>query len=118
VTKARASFKSLADTWADTTTPHGRLVVTVLAGLAEFERDLIRQRTGDGRVRAKATGVKFGRPSKLAPRQAQEAIERRTVKSDRDRGVIQRQSYNHHASAGAKREPDMLKKTDLKVGQT
>jgi DNA invertase Pin-like site-specific DNA recombinase len=42
----------------------------VLGGLAEFERELIRARTGDGRARAKARGVRFGRPA------AQEAIQR------------------------------------------
>ena len=46
-----AGFKSLGDTWADTTTPHGRLMLTVLGGLAEFERELIRTRTGEGRAR-------------------------------------------------------------------
>jgi DNA invertase Pin-like site-specific DNA recombinase len=56
-------FKSLADTWADTTTPHGRLLVTMLAGIAEFERELIRARTGEGRKRAMDRGVRFGRPS-------------------------------------------------------
>ena len=61
-----AGFKSLNDTWADTTTPHGRLMLTVLGGLAEFERELILARTSDGRDRAKAKGVKFGRkPSRL-----------------------------------------------------
>src|SRR5438128_158884 len=59
-----AGFRSLRDAWADTTTPHGRLMLTVLGGLAEFERELIRARTGDGRARAKARGVRFGRPSK------------------------------------------------------
>ena len=49
-------FKSLRDTWADTTTAHGRLMLTVLGGLAEFERELIRTRTGAGRERAKARG--------------------------------------------------------------
>ena len=52
-----AGFKSLRDTWADTTTAHGRLMLTVLGGLAEFERELIRTRTGEGRERAKARGV-------------------------------------------------------------
>src|SRR5436305_10876242 len=74
--KAGAAFKSLGDTWADTTTPHGRLMVTVLGGLAEFERELILARTGDGRARAKAKGVKFGRPRKLTPHQRQEAPQR------------------------------------------
>ena len=63
----KAGFKSLADSWADTTTSHGRLMLTVLGGLAEFERDLIRARTGEGRKRAMAAGVKFGRRPKLTP---------------------------------------------------
>jgi hypothetical protein len=50
-----ASFKSLGDPWADTTTPHGRLMLTVLGGLAEFERHLIFSRTAEGRVRAKGS---------------------------------------------------------------
>ena len=74
--KARAGFKSLADPWADTTTPRGKLMVTVLAGLAEFERSLILARTGEGRARAKAKGVKFGRPSSLSPHQRKEAMQR------------------------------------------
>ena len=53
VTKRGAGFKSLKDTWADTTSPHGRLMLTVLGGLAEFERELIRARTGEGRKRAR-----------------------------------------------------------------
>src|SRR5262245_10003582 len=57
VTKAGAGFRSLADAWADTTTPHGRLMLTVLGGLAEFERSLIQARTSEGRARAKARGV-------------------------------------------------------------
>ena len=54
ITERGAGFKSLADTWADTTTAHGRSMLTVLGGLAEFERELIRARTGEGRARAKA----------------------------------------------------------------
>ncbi len=72
-----AGFKSLRDTWADTTTPHGRLMLTVLGGLAEFERELIRSRTGEGRQRAKARGVVMGRKPKLTHQQRQEAIARR-----------------------------------------
>jgi DNA invertase Pin-like site-specific DNA recombinase len=75
--KARAGFKSLADTWADTTTPHGRLMLTVLGGLAEFERELIRSRTAEGRSRAKARGVHMGRPSTLNRDQQREALARR-----------------------------------------
>src|SRR5262245_5049493 len=67
---------SLVDTWADTTTPRGRMMLTVLGGLAEFERELIRARTGEGRKRAQARGVRFGRPPKLTPHQRQEALAR------------------------------------------
>src|SRR6516162_4505195 len=59
VGKAHATFKSLGDPWADTTTPHGRLMLTVLGGLAEFERHLILSRTAEGRTRAQANGVRF-----------------------------------------------------------
>ena len=77
ITDRKAGFRSLSDTWADKTTSHGRLMLTVLGGLAEFERDLIRARTGEGRARAVARGVKMGRPPKLTPHQRQEAIKRR-----------------------------------------
>jgi DNA invertase Pin-like site-specific DNA recombinase len=77
VGEKKAAFRSLGDAWADTTTPHGRLILTVLAGLAEFERELIRARTGEGRERAKARGVKFGRKPKLTYYQRQEALARR-----------------------------------------
>src|SRR5467141_4025116 len=73
----KAGFRSLGDTWADTTTSHGRLMLTVLGGLAEFERELIRARTGEGRARAKARGVKMGRPFKMTPHQIKEALRRR-----------------------------------------
>jgi DNA invertase Pin-like site-specific DNA recombinase len=72
-----AGFRSLGDTWADTTTAHGRLMLTVLGGLAEFERELIRARTGEGRERAKANGVKMGRKPKMTGHQKREAIKRR-----------------------------------------
>src|SRR5215467_5313895 len=75
--KRGAGFRSLKDAWADTTTPHGRLMLTVLGGLAEFERELIRARTDEGRKRAKARGVRFGRKPKLTAHQRQEAIARR-----------------------------------------
>jgi DNA invertase Pin-like site-specific DNA recombinase len=77
ITDKKAGFRSLGDTWADTTTAHGRLMLTVLGGLAEFERDLIRARTGEGRERAKARAVKLGRKPKLTPHQRREAIRRR-----------------------------------------
>jgi DNA invertase Pin-like site-specific DNA recombinase len=72
-----AGFKSLGDPWADTTTPHGRLMLTVLGGLAEFERSLIMTRTGVGGARAMARGVRFGRKPKLTAHQIAEARARR-----------------------------------------
>lgn len=69
ITGKKAGFRSLGGTWADSTTSHG--------GLAEFERDLIRMRTGEGRARAVASGVKMGRPLKLTPHQRHEAAKRR-----------------------------------------
>ena len=52
-------------------------MLTVLGGLAEFERELIRARTGEGRKRAIAKGVKMGRPPKMTPHQIKEALRRR-----------------------------------------
>lgn len=77
VGNAGASFRSLGDAWADTTTPQGRLLLTILGGLAEFERHLIMARTGEGRARAKARGVKMGPKFKLTHHQRQEALARR-----------------------------------------
>ena len=76
ITKAGAQFRSLADTWCDTTTAHGKLILTVLAGLAEFERSLIIARTQARIARAKQLGVTFGRPAKLNPRQRRMIAER------------------------------------------
>lgn len=75
--EARAGLRSLAEPWADTTSPAGRMVLTVFAGIAEFERELIHQRTSSGRVAAKARGVRFGRPAKLTADQI--ALGRRLV---------------------------------------
>jgi DNA invertase Pin-like site-specific DNA recombinase len=77
IATAGAGFRSLGDVWADTTSAHGRLMLTILGGLAEFERELIRSRTGEGRERAKARGVKMGRPPKLTDHQRKEALRRR-----------------------------------------
>jgi len=71
----KAGFRFLSDAWADTTTPHGCLMLTVLGGLAQFERELIRARTGEGRKLAKARGVKMGRKPKLTAHQQREAGE-------------------------------------------
>src|ERR1700694_5683805 len=95
IAKRGAGFKSLADTWADTTTAHGRLMLKILGGLAEFERELIRARTGEGRERAKARGVIMGRRPTLTSHQRSEAIRRR----DRGEPLSEiARSYNVHPS--------------------
>ncbi len=91
-----AGFRSLGDAWADTTTAHGRLMLTVLGGLAEFERELIRARTSEGRERAKARGVKLGRKPKLTPHQQREAAERVAGGKETLREIAR--SYNVHNS--------------------
>ena len=75
--KAGAAFRSIGDPLFDTTSSQGRLLSTLLAAIADFERDLIRDRTGEGRKRAMAAGVKFGRKRKLSDYQRAEAIKRR-----------------------------------------
>src|SRR5207245_11806123 len=95
ITGRKAGFRSLGDSWADSTTAHGRLMLTVLGGLAGFERELIRIRTSEGRARAKANGKSLGRRFKLTAHQKQEAIRRR------DQGEPVRaiaRSYNVNAS--------------------
>jgi DNA invertase Pin-like site-specific DNA recombinase len=77
ISKAGAAFRSLGDPLWDTSSPQGRLLSTLLAAIAEFERELIRERTGEGRKRALAAGVKFGRKRKLSDYQRAEAIKRR-----------------------------------------
>jgi DNA invertase Pin-like site-specific DNA recombinase len=77
--KAGAAFRSLGDPLWDTSSSQGRLLLTLLAAIADFERDLIRERTGEGRKRAMANGVKFGRKPKLSPYQREEALKRRAA---------------------------------------
>ena len=77
--KAGAAFRSLGDPLWDTSSSQGRLLSTVLAAIAEFERELIRERTGEGRKRAMLAGVKFGRKRKLSDYQRAEAIKRRAT---------------------------------------
>ncbi len=74
---AGAQFRSLAEPWVDTAASTGRLMIAVLGGLAKFERELIRARTGEGRARAVARGVKLGRKPKLTQHQQKEALRRR-----------------------------------------
>ena len=77
IVDAGAQFRSLAEPWADTATSTGRLMIAVLGGLADVERDLIRTRTAEGRSRAKACGQHMGRPPALTPQQQAEARKRR-----------------------------------------
>jgi DNA invertase Pin-like site-specific DNA recombinase len=77
IVDARAQFRSLAEPWADTGTSTGRLMIAVLGGLADVERDLIRTRTAEGRSRAEKRGQHMGRPPKLTAAQQAEARKRR-----------------------------------------
>ena len=69
--RAGAGLRSLSEQWADTTSPAGRMILTVFAGIAEFERELIRERTSAGRDAARARGVRFGPPVKLSSEQCE-----------------------------------------------
>src|SRR6185503_19987344 len=82
IAESKAGFRSLNDAWADTTTAHGRLMLTVLGGLAEFERELIRTRTAEGRARAVAMGVRLGRRQKLDQDQRREVCQRKQAGED------------------------------------
>jgi DNA invertase Pin-like site-specific DNA recombinase len=77
IVDAKAQFRSLAEPWADTGTRTGRLMLAVLGGLSDVERDLIRTRTAEGRSRAKDQGKPMGRPPSLTPVQQEEATRRR-----------------------------------------
>jgi DNA invertase Pin-like site-specific DNA recombinase len=77
IVDAKGQFRSLAEPWADSATGTGRLMIAVLGGLADVERDLIRTRTAEGRSRAKARGQHVGRPPSLTPQQQKEARRRR-----------------------------------------
>ncbi len=77
IVDAKAQFRSLAEPWADTGTSTGRLMIAVLGGLADVERDLIRTRTAEGRSRAQKRGQRMGRKPKLTEAQQDEARKRR-----------------------------------------
>lgn len=79
IVDCKAQFRSLAEPWADTSTATGRLMIAVLGGLADVERDLIRTRTSEGRERAKLRGVRLGRKPKLTLEQRREALKRRAA---------------------------------------
>jgi DNA invertase Pin-like site-specific DNA recombinase len=69
-------FTSLHESWCDTTSVVGRLMMTVMGGIAEFERELIRSRCEEGIAKAKAKGTRFGRKQKLSPEQRRVAAKR------------------------------------------
>jgi DNA invertase Pin-like site-specific DNA recombinase len=79
VSERKAGFRSLADPMIDTTSPHGKLILAVLGALAEFERSMILSRTSEGRKRAQARGVRFGKKPSLTPHQQAEARQRRAA---------------------------------------
>lgn len=81
--------------WADTTTPHGRFLVTVFGGMAEFERELSLAGTREGRDAAQALGMKIGRSPKLNPFQQREA-RRRLAAGEKPRAIVR--SYGVHRS--------------------
>lgn len=90
---AKASFCSLSEPWADTTSPAGKMIMTVFAGIAEFERTLIRERTSSGRNAAKLRGVQFGRPKKMNAEQ--KSLARRLLEEDKSVGEIAK-TFNVH----------------------
>ena len=93
---ADAGLRSLAEPWADTTSPAGRMVLTVFAGIAEFERTLILGRTSAGREAAKQRGVRFGRPPALTPDQV--ALGRRLVNEGTSVRAAAKVLRCHHAT--------------------
>jgi DNA invertase Pin-like site-specific DNA recombinase len=95
IREARAKFQSLSEPWADTTTRAGKMIMTIFAGIAEFERDLIRERTSAGREAAQKRGVRFGRPRKLSI--DQEQLARRLVLEGKAVSDIAR-TFNVHAA--------------------
>jgi DNA invertase Pin-like site-specific DNA recombinase len=101
VSKAGAGFKSLGDPWADTTTPGGRLMLTVIGGIAEFERELIRARTGEGRARARERGVHLGRHPTLTPTAGGARASRGWRGDGRHREDLQREPLDDQPPGGA-----------------
>lgn len=88
-----ASFCSLSEPWADTTSHSGKMIMTVFAGIAEFERDLIRERTSVGRVAAKKRGVRFGRPEKM--NDEQKILAKRLLQEDKSVSEVAK-TFNVH----------------------
>jgi DNA invertase Pin-like site-specific DNA recombinase len=91
-----ARFQSISEPWADTTTHAGKMIMTIFAGVAEFERDLIRERTGAGRADAKKRGVRFGRPQKM--NQEQQKLAQRLIKEGKSVSEVARTFSVHPAT--------------------
>ena len=91
-----AGLRSLSEPWADTTSPAGRMVLTVFAGIAEFERALIQERTGAGRAAAMRRGVRFGRPAKLAADQV--VLAQRLLEEGKSAAEVARTFKVHRAT--------------------
>ena len=96
IREAGGRFQSLSEPWADTTTHAGKMIMTIFAGIAEFERDLVRERTGAGREAARKRGVRFGRPRKLSA--DQEQLARRLVLEGKSASDIARTFSVHVAT--------------------
>src|SRR6201998_567817 len=95
IKQAGAKCQSLSEPWADTTTHAGKMIMTIFAGIAEFERGLIRERTSAGREAARKRGVRFGRPRKLSV--DQEQLARRLILEGKSASDIAR-TFNVHAA--------------------
>ncbi len=93
ITEKSAGLQSLDEPWADTTSPSGRMIMTVFAGIAEFERTLILSRTQEGRLAAQARGVAFGRPKKMQP--DQQELARDLVRDGKSISAVAR-TFNVH----------------------
>jgi DNA invertase Pin-like site-specific DNA recombinase len=104
IREAGGKFRSLSEPWADTTTHAGKMIMTIFAGIAEFERDLIRERTSAGREAARKRGVRFGRPRKLTLDQSE--LARRLVLEGKAVSDIARTFNVHSATIYRLADPD------------
>lgn len=93
IREKEAGLQSLEEPWADTTSPAGRMVLTVFAGIAEFERELIHSRTEEGKHAAKLRGVAFGRPPKM--RSDQRQLARQLIEDGKSVSEVAR-TFNVH----------------------
>jgi DNA invertase Pin-like site-specific DNA recombinase len=114
---AKGQFRSLAEPWADTATSTGWLMIAVLGGLADVERDLIRTRTAEGRSRAKAPGQHMGRPPSLT--QQQKEAPRRRAEGENAQGTgeeLQRRQIDDFKARGVSRTPPTLRSLAACIG--